>query len=120
MLLETRKRSGEWVGTPVNVVVDGDRAFFSTGAKTAKVKRIGNFPEVRVAPCTPRGKPAGAEMNARAQRIDGAEAERAKALLTREYPFVYRVMVPIEMRALKTHPVFYELSGFSKPREEPG
>jgi uncharacterized protein len=117
MLLETRKRSGEWVGTPVNVAVEGDVAYFSTGAKTSKVKRLRNFPEVRVTPCTPRGKPRGAEMVARAERLEGDEADRAEEALTREYPFVFRFLVPIEMRALRTHPVVYRLSGFKQPSE---
>ena len=40
LLLETRKRDGSWVGTPVNLVVDGGRGFFKTFAPSGKVKRL--------------------------------------------------------------------------------
>jgi PPOX class probable F420-dependent enzyme len=112
MLLETRKRSGEWVPTPVNVVVDGERAYFSTAASTGKAKRLRNFPEVRVTPCTVRGKRRGSTMAAEARLLDGREAELARELMTREYPVVFRWAVPAEMRLLKSYPVFYEMSGF--------
>jgi PPOX class probable F420-dependent enzyme len=110
MLLETRKRSGDWVGTPVNVAADGGRVFFSTGAKTAKVKRLRNFPDVRVAPCSPRGKPKGEAMTATARLLDGEDARRAREALTRDYPIVFRMLVPLEMRLMKTRALFYELT----------
>jgi PPOX class probable F420-dependent enzyme len=112
MLLETRKRSGEWVSTPVNVAVSGDRAYFSTAASTGKAKRLRNFPEVRVTPCTVRGKRRGQTMVAEARRLSAREAELARQLMTDEYPIVFRWAVPVEMRLLKSRPLFYELSGF--------
>ena len=56
LLLETRKRDGSWVGTPVNLVVEGGRGFFKSYDAAGKAKRLRNFPEVRVAPCTMRGR----------------------------------------------------------------
>jgi uncharacterized protein len=110
MLLRTRKRNGEWVGTPVNVAVDGDRAYFGTPGTAAKVKRLRNFDQVEVAPCTLRGKPTGPSLAARARRLDGDEAAEAERRLRGRYPFVYRVPVPIEHRLKRTHGVLYELS----------
>jgi len=109
-LLRTRKRNGQWVGTPVNVTVDGDRAYFGTAATTGKVKRLRNFESVEVAPCTLRGKPTGSKLAARARRLDGDEAVEAERRLRRKYPFVYRVNVPIEHRLKRTHGVLYELT----------
>jgi uncharacterized protein len=112
MLLRTRKRDGSWVGTPVNVAVDGDRAYFGTAASSGKVKRLGNFERVEVAPCTVRGKPTGEILSARARRLDGAEAAAAERSLRSQYPIVYRVSAPLEHRLKRTHGVFYELTDF--------
>ncbi|WP_205543947.1 hypothetical protein [Rubrobacter indicoceani] len=55
VLLTTFRRDG----TPVNLAVEGDRAFFRTWSTAGKTKRIRNNPGVEVAPSTLRGKPAG-------------------------------------------------------------
>jgi PPOX class probable F420-dependent enzyme len=113
MLLRTRKRSGEWIGTPVNVAVDGDRAYFGTAASTGKVKRLRNFDRVEVAPSTIRGRPTGPTLTARARLLDGDEAVDAQRRMCAKYPFVFRVNVPIEHRLKRTHGVLYELSEFA-------
>jgi hypothetical protein len=110
MLLRTRKRNGEWVGTPVNVAVEGDRAYFGTPATAAKVKRLRNFDEVEIAPCTLRGRPTGPALSARARLLEGDEAAAAERRLRAKYPIVYRFSVPIEHRVKRTHGVIYELS----------
>ena len=48
VLLQTRKRDGSWVDTPVNIAVQGDRAYLRTPGKASKNKRLRNFPEVQV------------------------------------------------------------------------
>ena len=110
MLLRTRKRNGEWVGTPVNVAIEGDRAYFGTAASTGKVKRLRNFDRVEIAPCTLRGRPTGQALTAKARLLDGDEAIGAERRLRAKYPFVYRINVPIEHRLKRTHGVLYELS----------
>jgi PPOX class probable F420-dependent enzyme len=57
VLLTTYRRDGTHVGTPVNIVVDGDRAFVRTFDTAWKLKRIRNNPMVEIAPSTVRGKP---------------------------------------------------------------
>jgi PPOX class probable F420-dependent enzyme len=59
VLLTTYRRDGTPVGTPVNIAVDGDRAFIRTFDTAWKLKRIRNNPEVQVAPSTVGGKPTG-------------------------------------------------------------
>jgi PPOX class probable F420-dependent enzyme len=110
MLLRTRRRNGEWVGTPVNVAVEGDRAYFGTSAKSGKVKRLRNFDRVAVAPCTLRGKPTGPAITARARLLEGEEAAEAERRMRAKYPVVYRFNVPLEHRLKRTHGVLYELS----------
>ncbi|MDQ4008168.1 MAG: PPOX class F420-dependent oxidoreductase, partial [Actinomycetota bacterium] len=64
VLLQTRKRDGSWVDTPVNIAVHGQRAYFRTPALASKNKRLRNFPEARFAPCTWLGRPTGAPVQA--------------------------------------------------------
>ena len=94
VLLETRKRDGSWVGTPVSIVVDGGRAFFRTWDVSGKAKRLRNFPEVRVAPSTMRGKPTGPSVAGTARLLDDAEVTRVRALLAAKYPILQRRLVP--------------------------
>jgi PPOX class probable F420-dependent enzyme len=49
ILLTTYRRDGTPVGTPVNIVVDGGRAFVRTFDTAWKLKRIRNNPTVEVA-----------------------------------------------------------------------
>jgi PPOX class probable F420-dependent enzyme len=109
-LLRTRRRDGSWVETPVNLVVEGDRAYFSTPASSGKVRRLRNFDAVEVAPCTLRGTPTGSAVPARARRLTGPEAEAAGRLLVRKHGFVHRVVVPLELWLKRTHNVHYELA----------
>jgi uncharacterized protein len=117
-LLRTRRRNGEWVGTPVNLVMDGDRAWFGTPEGTAKVKRLRNFDEVEIAPCTPRGKPTGPILSARARRLEGDEAEAARRRLVAKHRLVYGALVPLELWLKRTRGLYYELSDLrpSAPR----
>lgn len=117
VLLRTRKRDGSLVGTPVNLAVEGERAYFGTPADSWKVKRLRNFDEVEVAPSTLRGRPVGRVLGARARRLDGDEARAAERLLIRRHPIVHRIVVPLELRLKRTTNVLYELTGF-RPLED--
>lgn len=114
VLLETRKRDGSWVGSPVSLVGEGDggvqRAYFRTWSTTGKVKRLRNFPDVRVSPCRLSGEPTGPAIAGRARRVHGAEEQRARELLAARFPVLHRYLVPWyhRMRALTT--VHYELT----------
>lgn len=113
VLLKTRKRDGSWVATPVNLAVEGGRAYFGTPVGSGKVKRLRNFAAVELAPCTLRGKPTGAPLAARARRLEGEESTRARQRLLRKYPLVHRFVVPLELRLKRTREVRYELDGFA-------
>jgi PPOX class probable F420-dependent enzyme len=119
VLLRTRKRDGSWVDTPVNVAVAGDRAYFGTAAATSKVKRLKNFPDVEIAPCTFRGAPTGPALGASARLLDGDEAIAATRLLRGKYRFVYRVAVPLELWLKRTQGLVYELSGIHLLTQQP-
>ena len=108
--LETRKRDGSWVGAPVSIVVDGSRAFFRSYDASGKAKRLRNFPEVRVAPSTMRGKATGPSVPGTARLLDDdGDAERARALLARKYPVLHRWLVPAMHKRKGWTTLHYEL-----------
>ena len=109
-LLKTRKRDGTWVGTPVNLVVDRDRGYFSTPATTGKVKRLRFTADVEIAPCTPRGRPTGPAFTARARLLEGADADRAHRALAARHRIVFGALVPLELRLKRTHAHYYEVA----------
>ena len=70
----TKKRSGATVWTPVWLASGGDsQTFYAFSARDAgKVKRIRNFADIQVAPCTVSGKVTGAAFRAHAWLEDDA------------------------------------------------
>jgi uncharacterized protein len=94
VLLETRKRDGSWVGTPVSIVEQDGRLFFRAYDASGKAKRLKNFREVKVTPSTYRGKPVGATVSGVADLVDGPEADLARALLSAKYPLLQGRLVP--------------------------
>ena len=112
LLLETRKRDGSWVGTPVSIVVEGGRGFFKSYFPSGKAKRLRNFPQVQVAPCTMRGRVRGARVAGRATLLGGesAEAKRAEALLARKHPLLQARLVPAMHKRKGYRTLFYELT----------
>jgi PPOX class probable F420-dependent enzyme len=111
VLLQTRKRDGTWVDTPVNIAVEGARAYFRTPALASKNKRLRNFPEVRLAPCTWLGRTTGPAVEATARRLAGEESVVAGRLINRKHPVLQRRLVPLIHRMLRTETVHYELTG---------
>lgn len=94
-LLTTYKRDGTPVATPVNVVVNGDGAYFRTWNTSGKAKRLRHTPQVELRPCGPRGKPKGdARVAAVASLLEGKASEEAAAALARQHPLVHGVAVP--------------------------
>jgi PPOX class probable F420-dependent enzyme len=112
VLLRTRKRDGTWVGTPVNLAVEGEHAYFGTPADSWKVKRLRKSDEVQVAPSTLRGRPVGSALRARARLLEGEEARAAERLLVHRHPIVHRFVVPLEVRLKGTTNLRYELTEF--------
>lgn len=84
-LLATFRRSGVVVATPV-WAAESDGRFYVRSERTAgKIKRLRNDSRVLVAPCTVRGKPLGAPLEATASVL-GPECEQiAEQALVRRY-----------------------------------
>ncbi|MGG2465788.1 PPOX class F420-dependent oxidoreductase [Streptomyces sp. RGM 3693] len=111
ILLTTYKKDGTGVGTPVNLAVDGDHAYFRTFGSAWKVKRMRNFPEVEFCASTWRGKPTGSTLRARARLLDPTTREyrRAERSLTRKYPLIHGLVVPLVHRLRRERTLHYEL-----------
>ena len=85
--LETFKKNGQGVSTPVWFVLHTHALYAYTEAGSWKVKRIRNNPRVRVAPCTMSGRVTGAWVDGAASIVDGEERLVADRLLDRKYVF---------------------------------
>jgi PPOX class probable F420-dependent enzyme len=83
--LETLRRSGVGVRTPVWFAERNGELLLYTLADSGKVKRIRNNPRVRVAPSDMRGKLLGDWSEATARFLDGDEARRANDALNQKY-----------------------------------
>ena len=110
VLLETRKRDGSWVGTPVSLVVSGDHGYFRSYDAAGKAKRLRNFPEVRVAPSTMRGRPTGPAVAGTARLLSENEAQPVQALLAAKHPWLHGRIVPALHRRKGWTTLHYELT----------
>jgi uncharacterized protein len=90
--LESYRRNGQGVRTPLWFVEDDGALYFYTVAHSYKVNRIRNNPRVRVAPCDMRGNVKGEWAAATARRLGGAESRRADELLNRKYGWTKRIL----------------------------
>lgn len=73
-LLVTYRRDATPVPTPVWAAEQDGRLYVRSERSSGKVKRLRRDPRLLVAPCTVRGEPLGAPLEARA-RVLGAEDE---------------------------------------------
>jgi len=110
VLLTTYRSDGTPVGTPVNIAVDGDRAFIRTYDRAWKAKRLRNNPNVEVAPSTVRGKPTGPAIRAQARLLDGEEAKFAARALARKHRILQGILVPLAHRLARYKTLHYELT----------
>ncbi len=93
--LATFRKNGAAVYTPVWFAEDNDRLYFMTNSKLGKCKRIRNNPQVKIAPCTMRGKITGPEFPATARILPAEEFARVRRLINAKYwlarvPFLWR------------------------------
>jgi PPOX class probable F420-dependent enzyme len=84
--LETYRKNGNGVKTPVWFVQDGDTLFVRTIANSGKVKRIRNRQQVHIAPCKMDGAPLGDWVEASARLVSDPEIDRkVDRLLGKKY-----------------------------------
>jgi uncharacterized protein len=93
--LATFRKSGVAVYTPIWFAEDNNKLYFMTNSKLGKVKRIRNNPQVKIAPCTMRGKITGPEFAATARLLGPEQSDRVRQLIRAKYwlarlPFLWR------------------------------
>ncbi len=106
LLLATFRKAGTAVPTPVWFGEDNVNLYVMTRSDSGKFKRIRNRPQVRVAPCTLRGKPTGPEFSASARILPPEDWLRARNLIHRKY---WLARLPIWSKKN----IYLEISGFS-------
>ena len=92
--LETFRKSGEAVKTPVWTVAQDGKLLVWTQGDSWKIKRARNNPRVRVAKCDMRGNTEGPWVEGVVASIsDDREQKRAmRGHLRRKYPFMYSIL----------------------------
>src|SRR3989442_5521500 len=86
--LETYRRNGEPVRTPVWFLEENGILYVHTDDSTGKVKRIRRNPKVRVAPSHFRGKPKAEYIDARAKlETDRETVEKYRSQIYNKYGF---------------------------------
>lgn len=83
--LATFRKSGVAVYTPVWFAEDGGKLYIMTSGKLGKCKRIRNNPQVKIAPCTMRGKITGPEFPATGRFLPPEEFTRVRHLINAKY-----------------------------------
>ncbi|HVF88994.1 MAG TPA: PPOX class F420-dependent oxidoreductase, partial [Blastocatellia bacterium] len=82
--LETFRKNGTPVDTPVWFAEDRGTFYVYSRADAGKVKRVRNSPRARIAPCDVRGKLKGTWVDAEARVAGEAEAARGQELLNKK------------------------------------
>jgi len=84
--LETFRRNGDCMKTPVWFVQEGETIYVLTVANCGKIKRIRNNGRVNVVPCKMDGTPVGTWVTANAREIADAElSKKVNRLLDKKY-----------------------------------
>lgn len=83
--LETYRKSGNTVRTPVWFVIFDDLIYIVTREKTGKVKRIKNNLNVKIVPCTFSGKPSGEWIAGKANFVENEVAQKAIQFRQKKY-----------------------------------
>jgi len=88
--IETFRKNGQGVKTPVWFVQDGETLHIWTQAGSGKAKRIRRDGLVRVVPSTATGEPRGEWLSAQAMADDSPEAmQHVESLMKKKYGLMF-------------------------------
>lgn len=91
--LETFRKNGAGMKTPVWFVQEGETLYVQTVANSGKVKRIRNNGCVNITPCKMDGTPTGTWVPAIAREVKDAEiAQKVNRLLDKKYGLVKKIL----------------------------
>ena len=83
--LESFRRDGTGVRTPLWFAADGTTLFVYSRADAGKIKRLRRDPACRIAACDMKGNLSGPWLNAQSRLLTGTEAAAAMRLLDQKY-----------------------------------
>lgn len=90
--LETYRKNGETIKSPMWFAQDNDALYLWTMADTSKVKRIRNNPHVNIAPCKRMGEVTGEWMTAHATIDDSPlMVAQVEAMLLKKVGLFFRI-----------------------------
>jgi len=90
--LETYKKDGTSIRTPVWFVIDKNLIYVITRDSTGKVKRLRNNQNVRIVPCSFKGEPKNEWVKGAAEKITGEEADKVIKLRKKKYGMFARLI----------------------------
>ncbi len=89
--LETYRKNGKAVITPVWFVFERETFFVITRSRTGKVKRMRHNPNVRISPCSFRGKMRGKWVDGRVSFVDPIDFPRIISLRNKKYGIISKI-----------------------------
>jgi len=109
-LLTTHRGNGEPVGTPVNVVVDGDRILFRTYEQTGKFRRLRHDARVTLQQCDARGRVTrDLVLHGIARLLEADDDLHAAREIDAKYPLFQRGFVRLAHRLARYRTVHFEI-----------
>jgi len=90
--LETYKKDGTPISTPVWFVIDKNLIYVITRDSTGKVKRLKHNQDVRIVPCSFKGQSKNEWVKGKAEIITGEEADKAIKLRKKKYGMFARLI----------------------------
>jgi hypothetical protein len=90
--LETYKKDGTSIRTPVWFVIDNNLIYVITRDSTGKVKRLKNNHDVQIVSCSFKGEPKNEWMKGKAEKITGKEADIVIKLRKKKYGMSARLI----------------------------
>jgi PPOX class probable F420-dependent enzyme len=104
--IETYRKTGDPVRTPVWFIEENGELFVRTDSNTGKIRRIRNNPRVRVATCNARGTVKGTWVDGEARMIEPDSSEHIFSLLRKKYGLSYRIIRLVQrFSRSKAHPI---------------
>src|SRR5579863_6010647 len=99
LLLETFRKNGSGVRTPIFFAENNGLLYISTPSRTAKVKRLRSNDNVKVVPTNFRGTKVEGQWQSGKARIvnDQATIKLVNSLLNKQHPFLRRVRAFIDL-----------------------
>jgi PPOX class probable F420-dependent enzyme len=117
-LLVTFRRDGTPVPTPACAAEHAGLLFVRSERSSGKVKRLRNDARLLIAPCTSRGKPLGAPVQASARVLEAAEEAAAERVLASRYG-VARRLFELTVDLLRVDMCYLEIAPQAEGGQDP-